>query len=242
VNSTVRALAFTVAGAFFLLGRPAAPQATPRIAPGKVLVAREDLRDPNFEGTVVLVVAYEETGAMGVVLNRPSHMRVDHLLPHLELSPQFNQKVFVGGPVAQRQATILFSTDEPEGRHHVFGTIHVTGELALLERMVTEPRPGERYRVFAGHSGWAAGQLDAELLRLGWHVMPATEEMVLGDTEDLWETLIRRTRSRLAGWHEETAGAHVRRGLGYWSTGGTTSPSASMYPTLGTLLSKRLLR
>ena len=37
---------------------------------GRLLVATPALRDPNFERTVVLLVAHEEGGALGVVLNR----------------------------------------------------------------------------------------------------------------------------------------------------------------------------
>jgi putative transcriptional regulator len=173
-------------------------QMTDEPATGKLLVAREDMRDPNFERSVVLLVAYGDTGAMGVVLNRQSHMHLDHLLPHLEDSPALDQPVFLGGPVATRQATILFSSDEPDGRARILENVYVTGDLRLLERLVTNPRPKEEYRVYAGHAGWAPGQLDAEMLRFGWHIFPADAAMIFGDTENLWETLIRRTRSRMA--------------------------------------------
>jgi putative transcriptional regulator len=183
-----------------LLFLSAAIEAQPMDQPatGKLLVAREDLRDPNFERTVVLLVAYGDTGAMGVVLNRQSHMRLDHLLPHIEGAAALEQPVFLGGPVATRQATILFSSDEPDGRARVLESVYVTGDLRLLERLVTKPRPDEKYRVYAGHAGWAPGQLDAEMVRLGWHVLPASAAAIFGETDDLWETLIRRTRSRIA--------------------------------------------
>lgn len=186
--------------------QPGRDLATGDLAKGTLLVAREDMHDSNFERTVVLLLAYGDTGAMGVVLNRPSHMTLDHLLPQLEGSPALEQPVYLGGPVAIRQATILFSTDLSAGKAQVLGNVHVTGDLALLERLVTEPRPDEKYRVYAGHAGWAPGQLDVEMLRLGWHVLPASEAMIFGDPEELWETLMRRTRTRLAG----TGGAGSR--------------------------------
>ena len=83
------------------------------LAKGRLLVAREGMIDPNFSRTVVLLVSYDESGAMGVVLNRPSHMQLDHLLPHLDLSSRNLDPVFIGGPVATRRATILFSSSEP---------------------------------------------------------------------------------------------------------------------------------
>ena len=170
------------------------------LAAGRLLVAREGLTDPNFSRTVVLLVSYGESGAMGVVLNRPSHMRLQHLLPHLQLPSESNVQIHVGGPVAIRQATILSNTDDSEhNQSQVFGKVKVSGDLGLLERMVTEPRPGEQFRVYAGHAGWAPGQLEAEVERLGWHVFPATEAIVFADgEEDLWEVFVRRSRTRVA--------------------------------------------
>lgn len=186
-------------GALLITGTVAA-QSTASLATGKLLVAREGLQDPNFSRTVVLLVRYDESGAMGLVLNRQSHMRLDHLLPHLERSLDDHDPVFIGGPVAVRQATILSTTDEPQvGQVPVLGNLYATGDLRLLERMVTRPSPGERFRVYAGHAGWAPGQLEAEVLSLGWFVFPATtDDVFANDGEALWEMFIRRTRSRLA--------------------------------------------
>ena len=42
---------------------------------GRLLVATPTLKDPNFDRTVVLLVAHEAGGALGVVLNRSSRSR-----------------------------------------------------------------------------------------------------------------------------------------------------------------------
>src|SRR5918912_4546216 len=39
---------------------------------GSFLVARPSLRDPNFERTVVLLLAHSADGAFGLVVNRPA--------------------------------------------------------------------------------------------------------------------------------------------------------------------------
>ena len=39
---------------------------------GSFLVARQVLRDPNFERTVVLLLAHSDEGAFGLVVNRPA--------------------------------------------------------------------------------------------------------------------------------------------------------------------------
>ena len=47
---------------------------------GHLLVATPSLRDPNFDRTVVLLVAHEEGGALGVVLNRATEVPVGEVL------------------------------------------------------------------------------------------------------------------------------------------------------------------
>ena len=200
MSRRTRALLFVLLTGALVLALPVTARSVDDLATGKLLVAREGMGDPNFARTVVLLVSYSDSGAMGVVLNRPSHMRLDHLLPHLDLSAAEHDPVFFGGPVAIRQATILSTTDTAlESQVKVFGKVHASGDLALLERMVTEPRPGEKFKVFAGHAGWAPGQLEAEVEGRGWLVMPAVEATVFTESYDgLWETLIRQSRDRIA--------------------------------------------
>ena len=175
-------------------------QAATELAKGKLLVAREGLSDPNFSKTVVLLLDYGDSGASGVVLNRPSPFRLEQLLSDKEWSAQAREPVYVGGPVAVTRALMLFTKGKNEAKGSpVIGAVHVGWDLELLERLVTDPQGGDRFRVFAGHAGWAAGQLDAEVERLGWYVFPATEaEIFSSGGEQLWEAFIRKTRTRTA--------------------------------------------
>ncbi len=71
---------------------------------GRLLVAAPSLDDPNFFRTVVLLLAYDEQGALGVVLNRPSEIPVAELVPTWALSASTPGVVFSGGPVQQNAA------------------------------------------------------------------------------------------------------------------------------------------
>ena len=51
------------------------------------LVASPQLRDPNFQRTVVLLLRHDEQGAIGVVVNRESPMRLSDVLERLEGMP-----------------------------------------------------------------------------------------------------------------------------------------------------------
>ena len=48
-------------------------------------------------------------------------------------------------------------------------------------------------RLFAGFSGWAPQQLEAEIAAGGWYVLPASEAIIFRrDTRDLWSELLAR--------------------------------------------------
>jgi hypothetical protein len=58
-------------------------------------------------------------------------------------------------------------------------------------------------RVFSGYSGWAPGQLQNELARGGWHVVPADAESVFDkDPAALWPELIERATTKHTDYRE----------------------------------------
>src|SRR5207244_9690349 len=74
---------------------------------GRLLVATPALRDPNFERTVVLLVAHEEGGALGVVLNRATEVSVSEVLGSWGMLANEPAVVFEGGPVQPEAAICL---------------------------------------------------------------------------------------------------------------------------------------
>jgi putative transcriptional regulator len=49
-----------------------------------------------------------------------------------------------------------------------------------------------RRRVFAGHAGWGAGQLENELEEPSWILADARVEDIFGEPRDLWAEVLRR--------------------------------------------------
>src|SRR3954454_13414333 len=79
---------------------------------GRLLVATPALRDPNFERTVVLLVAHEDGGALGVVLNRATEVPVTEVLGPWGSLAGDPAVVFEGGPV-QPEAAICLARARP---------------------------------------------------------------------------------------------------------------------------------
>jgi putative transcriptional regulator len=157
---------------------------------GSFLIANTSLKDSNFARSVVLMLAHDEGGAYGVVVNRSVNVEG---VPF---------PVYVGGP-CESQGVILvhghaqWSAGETEGEvrpghSEVAAGIYI-GDAACFKR-ATESDASEllRVRVFRNYSGWGPGQLECELAENTWSIATANA-MVLFDTpiDEIWLRLKR---------------------------------------------------
>lgn len=182
----------------FTLPSPGSSRSEARLARGKFLVASRHLRDPNFSETVVLLIDYNWHGAMGLVINRPTELRLSTVLPEIKGLEQRTDTVNIGGPVARSQILLLIeSSSKPKESSLVFKDVYVSSSQTVLQRMIDDADAGEKFRVYAGYAGWAPGQLNREVSRGGWHVLEADPETVFDRAPaDVWPELIRRSSVR----------------------------------------------
>ena len=167
---------------------------------GRLLVATPVLTDSNFDRSVILLIAHEEDGALGVVLNRSSDVPVWGVLPEWAALASEPQSVFTGGPVSPEAAICLARVRpgrEPGGWSPIdgtrTGTVDLSGSPDLLGPHV------ERLRVFAGYAGWGAGQLEAEIEQGAWFVLEALPEDPFVERPDaLWPMVLRRQGGMIA--------------------------------------------
>jgi putative transcriptional regulator len=163
---------------------------------GKLLIASPALADPNFARTVVLITEHGEEGAMGVVLNRPSETEVNEVAPELgeivEPGP-----VFIGGPVQPQALVVLAEFADPSAAAWIVAA-DVGFVSAEVEREELEPAI-RRGRVYAGYSGWGAGQLEGELEEDAWIVeAPLPAELFPDDPRALWQDVLARKGGQYA--------------------------------------------
>src|SRR6266446_938076 len=83
--------------ALLLMPAPALAQA--EAARTFLLVAQPDMLDPNFSRTVVLVMHPEDSGPLGLILNRPTNIQLRELYPERAELTGRDDLVFFGGPV-----------------------------------------------------------------------------------------------------------------------------------------------
>lgn len=158
---------------------------------GRLLVATPLLGDPHFNRTIVYLLEHDQGGTLGVILNRPSHTPVGQVLPNWHDLVSGPSVVFGGGPVQPDGALCLAHAhgDAPGVRPVVDGvaTIDLDGDVTTITAVAT------RFRVFAGHAGWSAGQLQDEIEEGAWWVVPGSiEDVFSSDPAPLWRRVLRR--------------------------------------------------
>jgi putative transcriptional regulator len=166
-------------------------------AAGRLLVATPLLGDPHFSRTVVYLLEHDGGGTVGVVSNRPSHTPVGQVLPDWHDAVSGPAVVFGGGPVQPDGALCLGQLDGAttgdvgDGRYREVvdgvATVDLDGDVTVIAPNA------RRLRVFAGHAGWAPGQLDAELAEGAWWVLRGgPEDLFSAEPAGMWQQVLRR--------------------------------------------------
>jgi len=152
------------------------------------LVAKRELKDPNFSETVVLVTHPPRGGPFGVIINRPLNQTLAEVFPDQPSLKGRKEVLYFGGPVARQGLVFLVrSPKPPQGVMMVLPNVFFTSDVALIEKLFKRKDPLAGLRIYAGYSGWSSGQLQNEIARGGWHVVPADAESVFDkDPARLW--------------------------------------------------------
>lgn len=169
----------------------------PKSLQGHFLISGKRLQDPNFCRSVVLMVQHDEDGAMGLIVNRPSSVSVAHALSEHFNLPETEDLVYVGDPVEPAALFILHNAGElDQSEAPVIPGVYVGSSAEVFETVVRQAAQcaGDlRFRIYSGCAGWAPGQLESELARGDWYIIPATADLVLHDDPyQVWDEAMKR--------------------------------------------------
>jgi putative transcriptional regulator len=145
--------------------------------------------DANFAEAVVLLVAHDESGSMGLIVNRRTRVPLRELLREIPDPAGRELRFYWGGPVQPEAIHALVRTSRPsDSARRVLSDVYITGDMAEVRAAVGQEDPESRLRVFTGYAGWGKGQLDTEVRAGAWVVDPADARSVFApDGSGLWE-------------------------------------------------------
>ena len=146
-----------------------------------------------FHRTVVLVTRHGSSPPVGVIINRPTTVPLQKLFPKLP-EAEAQRPIHVGGPVQTDQLTFLYrSAQGSADAIPISPTVHLGRSGVTLRNLLRGELPHQGLKVFAGYSGWAPGQLEWEIHRGSWYVLPVDEKFVFDQPADhIWPELHRR--------------------------------------------------
>jgi putative transcriptional regulator len=162
----------------------------------QLLIAMPSLEDPNFSRTVTYICEHGEHGAMGIVLNRPTNLRLADVLQHMEIDGASDaaggQIVYLGGPVEEERGFVLHTpATQWDSTLAITAEISITTSRDILEAMARDRGP-RRTLVALGYAGWGAGQLEQEIQQNAWLSGPADSSILFElPAEERWEAAAR---------------------------------------------------
>lgn len=169
-----------------------------------LLVATPKLQDSWFKRSVIYVCQHHTRyGTMGIALTqRISHFSVHEILDQLQISYDQDSvshlSLFAGGPVSPENGFVIHSPlGSWQSSMMVAKDVALTASRDILEAIARGHHPAKKTIIAMGHSGWAPGQLEAELRDSDWLVVPASPKLLFEVPRDnLWEEAIHSTGVR----------------------------------------------
>ena len=158
------------------------------------LVATDKMRDPKFKNTVVVMLDNDESGAFGLVINKPlASMPLGSLIKKLENKNSEKNKlynikvpVYWGGPVEENIILVLHSKEYQVKNTKKYKGISVSSGYKILFEIADEKGP-KKSLILIGHSGWGSGQLEGEMEGEGWILSEINTDLIFGtDNANKW--------------------------------------------------------
>jgi putative transcriptional regulator len=157
-----------------------------------LLVAAEGMADPRFSQTVVLVTRHGRSrSTIGVIVNRVLDTPLDRVFP--DIKPAAQHRLHYGGPVAQGQLVFLVRSESaPAAAIELAARLFISSDGDSLRALLGVPTPASRLRVFNGFASWAPDQLEGEIDRGDWYLLPVDADVLFGEPlDELWPKLWR---------------------------------------------------
>jgi putative transcriptional regulator len=132
---------------------------------------------------VTYLCQHNEEGALGIVINRPTGMKLKDIFEQMNISTEFeevlNTPVFAGGPVQQERGFVIHSPCEQHWDSSIptAENITLTSSRDILEAIAKGQGP-QKYLIALGYAGWGSGQLEKEISENAWLNTPCGEAIL----------------------------------------------------------------
>ena len=158
----------------------------------RLLIATRQVKGPFFSRSVVLLMEHKPSGSLGLILNLPTPTLLTDVFPEISQLAERRDRVHLGGPVHPKLMTFLIRSDQtPPDSTLLLEDVYATASADALLQTIEKNTPTSRFHAYVGYSGWAPGQLDTEIARGDWYLVPADAGTIFDSApNDLWKRLV----------------------------------------------------
>ncbi len=159
---------------------------------GKFLISTPNMPDKRFAEHVILICSHsEKDGTIGLAVNQHyGQVAFGEVLGGIDevIAKSRLTEMYLGGPVEPEAGFILYECINYSMANQitVTETLAVSREKKVLEDLARGEGP-RNYLFILGYTGWAPGQIEAELVRDGWLVLPSSNDIIFHmDSKKKW--------------------------------------------------------
>jgi putative transcriptional regulator len=146
------------------------------------LIAMPAMADPRFSRTLTYVCEHNDSGALGIVVNKTTDMTLSSLFEQIDvpLADETLKRapVHYGGPVQVDRGFVLH---RPLGNWQstlaVDNDVGLTTSKDVLEAVARGEGPRDVI-ISLGYAGWSAGQLEQEIAQNAWLTVAADPDVL----------------------------------------------------------------
>ena len=152
------------------------------------LLAMPCLSEGIFAHSITYICEHGESGAMGIIINRPLDLSVSEIFEHLQIDCErdfSNVPVMAGGPVQMDHGFVLHRRCEKtwDASLKVTPEITLTTSRDILRAIAADQGPAD-HLIALGYAGWGAGQLEQELAQNSWLTLPGNSDIIFSTPAD----------------------------------------------------------
>ena len=154
------------------------------------IVATEKIKDSRFEKSVILMLEHDDSGALGLVINKPlGKITLGSLISQVD-DQSINKKelydikipIYWGGPVDRNKILILHSNDYRTESTKKYNNLSTSYGLKTLVEIAENKGP-KKSLVILGLAAWNTSQLDGEIELERWTLSESSMELIF-ETEN----------------------------------------------------------
>lgn len=149
-----------------------------------------------FRLAAILILECTESGALGIILNRPTQHRLgDVRFTTDQLMGAFaNNKLYMGGDVGEASVIVLTTAAAVEDATEIAAGIRVCTITAAAKAVQMGQAQASDFRFFAQYAGWGPGQLQRECKAGVWYVAAVSSPLALSERlaqgPQLWHEIL----------------------------------------------------